>query len=100
MLKLRGWGADLDRMKLSNVIGIFGVDSKTLRNFLIDRKNVVLEDMKSVLHTAAKESCEQVLSDFQARIKLLARKPTNLKDFAAYVESKSEIGEDIKNLMQ
>ena len=100
MLKLRGWGADLERMKLSSVVGIFGVDSKTLRNFLIDRKNVVLENMKSVLHTAAKESCENVFSSFHSCIKLLGRKPTNLTDFAAYVESKVEISESAKDLMQ
>ena len=100
MLKLRQWGADLERMKLANVIGVFGVDSKTLRNFLIDRKSVVLEDMKSVLHTAARDSSADVLTQFQQRIKSLGRKPVNLKDFAAYVETKNVIGEDVKTLMQ
>jgi dynein heavy chain len=100
MLKLRQWGQDLERMKLANVIGIFGVDSKTLRNFLIERKSVVLEDMKSVLHTAARDSCADVLLQFQQRIKSLRHKPANLKDFASFVETKNVIAEDVKTLLQ
>ena len=34
MLKLKGWGGDLDRMKVSNTIGVFVVDFKNLRNNL------------------------------------------------------------------
>eukprot|EP00960_Hanusia_phi_P047196 758288-Hanusia_phi.AAC.1 len=99
MLKLRGWGEDLDRMKLQNVSGIFQVDSKTLKHFLVNEKDRVLEDMKSVVLEAAKESCAKVLSDFQQKIKMLSKKPTSLKDFASYVETKNAITNELKVLM-
>lgn len=97
MLKLRGWSTDLERMKLQQVCGIFGVDSKAqLKTHLIDKQKAVLDDMKLVLHTAARESCNKVHSDFQSRIKQLGKKPNSLKDFANFVEAKNEITEEVK----
>ena len=100
MNKLRQWGTELERMKLHSVIGIFGVDSKTLKLKLIERKDLVLEDMKDVVHKEAKRICEAVLGEFTSKIKLLGRKPGNLKDFASYVETKVGISEEVKQLMQ
>jgi hypothetical protein len=76
------------------VYGVFGVDSKTLRNYLMVRycrlywcitdtlcvlelgliffsnfyqaqKDRVLDDMKATMATALKESCNRVLGDYQ-----------------------------------
>jgi dynein heavy chain len=99
MLKLRAYGEQLDKMKLNNVVGIYGVTSKDLREDLTRRKKNVLEDMKDVLHSAAQDGCVTVLGDFQARMKTLQKKPTDLKSFAAYVESKTEISDEVKTLI-
>ena len=99
MLRLRGFGESLDKMKLNNVVGIYGVTSKDLRENLTRRKKTVLEDMKDVLHAAARDGCGTVLGEFQLRIKTLQKKPTDLKSFAAFVESKGAIGEDVKILI-
>ena len=99
MLKLRHFGEQLDKMKLNNVVGIYGVTSKDLRENLTKRKSNVLGDMKDVLHSAARDGCGSVLEEFQSRIKVLQKKPTDLKSFAAFVESKTEIGETEKTLL-
>jgi len=99
MLKMRQYGEQLDKMKLNNVVGIYGVTSKDLREHLTKKKNNVLGDMKDVMHGAARDSCGTVLEEFQTRIKILQKKPTDLKSFAAFVESKSEIGEAEKTLL-
>ena len=99
MLKLRAFGEQLDKMKLNNVVGIYGVTSKELRENLTTKKNGTLAEMKEVLHSAARDGCETVLQEFQMRIKTLQKKPTDLKSFASYVESKSDIGEEVKELM-
>ena len=96
MLKLRAFGEQLDKMKLNNVVGIYGVTSKELRENLTTKKNGTLAEMKEVLHSAARDGCETVLQEFQMRIKTLQKKPTDLKSFASYVESKSDIGEEVK----
>jgi len=99
MTKLRTWGQELDRMKLNAIIGIFHVDSKTLRNSLVTIKDRCLEQMKGVLHDVARLSCLQVLQEFHNHIRNLQRKPTTLKEFAQYVEQKNKIKDDEKNII-
>jgi len=99
MLKLKQWGNELDRMKLTTITGIFHMDSKTLRNSLVGEKDKCLELMKTVLHTAAREAAVKVLNDFQLRIKNLTKKPANLKEFATFVEGKNSIEAEFKTLM-
>ena len=62
MMQLKRWQDELDRMKISNCCGIFQVDSKIMKNKLIADKDEVLDDMKAILQTAAKESCDKVPS--------------------------------------
>ena len=73
-------------MRIHSVYGVFGVDSKTLRNHLMVASNIpllcvmilfihksssqaqkdrVLDDMKATMATALKESCNKVLSEYQ-----------------------------------
>jgi len=100
MMQLKRWQDELDRMKISNCCGVFQVDSKIMKNELIRAKDEVLDDMKKILASAARESCDKVLAEFVQKQTVLSTNPTSLKDFATFIENKSEIFEQTKLLMQ
>ncbi|KAG2451278.1 hypothetical protein HYH02_003884 [Chlamydomonas schloesseri] len=98
MHKQREWRNELDRMKISNVVGCLYVDSKSLRNDLMPITLTTLEKIKGLLLSMARDTCLSVLEDVNTRIALLQARPTALNEFMAYqvmhakqVESKKAV---------
>eukprot|EP00201_Polytomella_parva_P020499 CAMPEP_0175042260 /NCGR_PEP_ID=MMETSP0052_2-20121109/2450_1 /TAXON_ID=51329 ORGANISM="Polytomella parva, Strain SAG 63-3" /NCGR_SAMPLE_ID=MMETSP0052_2 /ASSEMBLY_ACC=CAM_ASM_000194 /LENGTH=3805 /DNA_ID=CAMNT_0016305023 /DNA_START=33 /DNA_END=11446 /DNA_ORIENTATION=+ len=84
MYKQREWRIELDRMKISNLVGCLYVDSKSLRNDLMPITLQTLDKIKLLLLTMARDTCLNVLEDVQSRISLLQARPTSLDEFMAY----------------
>lgn len=71
MHKQREWRNELERMKISNVVGCLYVDSKSLRNDLMPITTSTLDKIKLLLLNMSRETCLKVLEDMQQRIALL-----------------------------
>lgn len=62
MHKQREWRNELERMKISNVVGCLYVDSKSLRNDLMPITTSTLDKIKLLLLNKSRETCMQVRS--------------------------------------
>ena len=60
MHKQREWRNELERMKISNVVGCLYVDSKSLRNDLLPITLTTLDKIKLLLLNMSRETCLQV----------------------------------------
>ena len=60
MHKQREWRNELERMKVSNVVGCLYVDSKSLRNDLMPITTTTLDKIKLLLLNMARETCLSV----------------------------------------
>lgn len=60
MHKQREWRNELERMKISNVVGCLYVDSKSLRNDLMPITTSTLDRIKLLLLNKSRETCMQV----------------------------------------
>ncbi|CAD7701708.1 unnamed protein product [Ostreobium quekettii] len=84
MHKQRQWRNDLEKMKISQVVGCIYVESKTLRNNLMPIALNTLESIKGLLLDMARDSCLSLLQDVQERIALLQSRPSILDDYVSY----------------
>eukprot|EP00741_Cyanophora_paradoxa_P024436 tig00022075_g23593.t1 len=98
MDRMKRWQGDLEKMKLSNVLGVLHVDSKRLKNQLVPITSKALESMKQLLLQTARDKCIEVTQDFQNRIKQLQDKPRTLREFADFVSTSNQMKEDGKLL--
>ncbi|KAG1661620.1 hypothetical protein FOA52_002850, partial [Chlamydomonas sp. UWO 241] len=85
MHRQREWRNELERMKISNVVGYLYIDSKSLRNDLMPVTSMALDKIKLLLLTKSRETCLQVLDDLQQRLSLLTSRPDSLDDYMNYV---------------
>eukprot|EP00798_Chlamydomonas_sp_ICE-L_P012760 gene12760-16011_t len=90
MHKQREWRNELDRMKISNVVGCLLVDSKALRNDLMPVTLNTLDKIKLLLLNMSRDTCLKVLEDIQRRVSLLQGRPAQLDEFMAYQVMHSE----------
>ncbi|KAJ9534885.1 hypothetical protein QJQ45_029552, partial [Haematococcus lacustris] len=84
MHKQREWRNELDRMKISNVVGCLYIDSKSLRNDLLPITSSTLDRIKLLLLNMSRDTCLQVLEDTHSRIALLQARPVMLDEFMTY----------------
>jgi dynein heavy chain, axonemal len=87
MKEQRDWRNELEKMKISNVVGCLYVDSKSLRNDLIPVTTNTLDRIKLLLLAMARDSCLTCLEDTRARTTLLQARPTQLDEFMSYQAS-------------
>eukprot|EP00736_Rhodelphis_marinus_P004047 Rmarinus@m.11564 len=98
MTRMRKWGTEIDRMKVSNVVGILHVDSKKLRSSLLPITVEALNVMKQCLLKRAREQCVEVLNIYNSRIRKLSERPKNLDQFAEYCAYKQGLTDESRTL--
>ncbi|KAF5838995.1 dynein heavy chain, N-terminal region 2-domain-containing protein [Dunaliella salina] len=99
MHKQRVWRNELDRMKISHVVGCLFIDSKTLRNDLMPTTTNTLDMIKGLLMDMSRDTCLEVLGDIQRRVSMLKQRPTALDEFMAYQVMHQEQVDDKKKVM-
>jgi len=94
MERMKRWQQDVDRMKLSNVIGILHVDSKRLKNSVMPITTRTLDQLKALLLATGKEKCVELTTEYNNRIKQMGERPRTLKDFADFVALMNQMKDD------
>jgi hypothetical protein len=97
---LKKYTADLDRKKMANHIGTLQVDGRALRANLLEAIGGCMEHIRRELHETARTSCAHALAEFSTHLKALQRRPNSLKEFAVFLDVKSAITADVRNLYQ
>ena len=97
---LKKFTADLDRKKMSSHVGTLQVEGRILRANLSASISGCMEVIRRELHETARASCAHALAEFTTHLKALQRRPNSLKEFAAFLDVKSEISADVRNLYQ
>jgi dynein heavy chain len=70
------------------------VDGKKLKNTLKPKLEEVLENMKQVLLLTARETCQSLIESFHGRVDRLGERPSQLHNFADFVDSFNHIGRE------
>jgi len=99
MYKQREWRNELDRMKISHVVGCLFIDSKTLRNDLLPTTTNTLDMIKALLMDMSRDTCLEVLEDIQRRVSMLKQRPVVLDEFMAYQVMHQEQVDDKKKVL-
>ena len=83
----REWRNELERsMKISNVVGVLYIDSRTLREELKQVTSNALDSMKTRLLIVAREHCTKANESFGSRVNDLSQRPANLDGFVTCLE--------------
>ena len=82
--RITGWKKDSEGTTASGVKGVLHIDSRSLRDGLVEVTAGALDDMKSALAKRAASATAELLSEARANIKWLDERPTDLDDFARY----------------
>ncbi|UPR05068.1 heavy chain of dynein [Chloropicon primus] len=83
----REWRNELERsMKISNVVGVLYIDSRTLREELKQVTSNALDSMKMRLLVVAREHCTKANEGFAKRVNDLSQRPPVLDGFVTCLE--------------
>lgn len=82
--QMSGWRKDAESTSATGVRGVLHVDSRALRDSLVQVTHTVLDDMKSALARRAALATLELLDEARGHIKWLDERPDDLDRFAAY----------------
>ena len=85
----REWRNELDRMKISNAVGVLQIDSKGLRNSLQPVTQRALEVIRLQLMAAAREETAIALAELKLRLSSLSGLPSGLREYVVYAREYS-----------
>ena len=96
----REWRNELERsMKISNVVGVLYIDSRTLREELKQVTSNALESMKARLLVVAREHCTKANEGFSHRVNDLSQRPAVLDGFVTCLEIHSQTMKTRKQIL-
>jgi len=84
MAQQSNWRNELERMKISKVVGVVMVDSRSMRNSLVPITLRTLDAIKLLVLNSARETTLKALANFQARCRALGDRPAGLDEFVAF----------------
>lgn len=83
---LESWEKEVEKMKYFLNVGIMQVESRKLRSSLLNITSRALDQMKDLLRDTARDQCREQREVFKQKLEFLENRPTQLKDFAGFVE--------------
>ena len=100
MSQQREWRNELERsMKISNVVGVLYIDSRTLREDLKLVTNNALDAMKARLLVVAREHCTKANEGFAQRVSDLSQRPNVLDGFVTCLEIQNQTMKTRKQIL-